>query len=113
MLDVTEPRLVTYRPGSVDAVAAAAGRLLDPRGSPPGVGDIEVLARGHDFVDAVEDVSVEDDLRRLEQGGQLVHGARPDDGRSDGRVVEGEDHGQLGQAHARFFGQVVQIVDGG
>jgi hypothetical protein len=63
---------------------ATSGRL--ERGAGPAtIGGVEVDARRDDLVDAVEYGVVEDHVRRRELALEMLHRARADDRRRDGR----------------------------
>src|ERR1700722_11809322 len=86
------------RHGSASAGSAAERRVLDGGRYPSDIGDVEVGPRRDDLVDPVEDVGAQTELERRKLGFEVLHGARPDDGRRDGRVLEDEAQRQLEQA---------------
>src|SRR5579875_705098 len=87
--------------------------LAHPRRGPTMVGRVEVLARGHDLVDLVQDGVLQADVSGLQHPGQLFHGPGPDDGRGDGRVGEHEGHRHLGEAVASLARQLGERVHRG
>src|SRR4051794_37960347 len=72
------------------ASAAAPPGAGDGRGHVPRVGPGEVRAGRDDVVDGVEQLVVEADLVRAELTLEVLHRARPDDGRRDARVLQHE-----------------------
>src|ERR1700704_2327956 len=73
---------------------------------PSAVGRVDVRAGREDLVDAVEQCLVEGDVRRGELAVQMLHRARPDDRRRDGRVVEHERDGELDERDPCLVGEL-------
>ena len=65
-----------------------------------------------DLVDAVEDRGVEDDVAGRELGFELLHGARAEDGGSDGWVVEHEGDRHLDERDSNLVCEDGELLDG-
>jgi len=87
-------------------------RRFQVRVDPPSVGGIEVHARRDDLVDAVQHGLVQDDVGRGELAFEMLHGARPDDRRGDGRVIGDERDRELDERDPGLVSELSELVGG-
>src|SRR5450432_1107041 len=74
---------------------------------------VELRARRHDLVDAVENVVAQYDVRAGQQILKLLGGSGPDEHRRDRRVRSHERDGEVGQWHPRLGRYLRELLNGG
>src|SRR5262245_10531653 len=78
----------------------------------PGVGLGGGARAGEDLVEAVEGLLVEGEVQAAGGRGELVDGARADDGGGDAGAAEHPGHGDVGGVGAQLGAQVLVGADG-
>src|SRR4029077_8123547 len=92
-------RSVTAR--SLRRGRAAPLRSVEPPAAPAGVDGVQVRSRRDDLVDRIENVGAENDVGSVELALELLHRARADDRRRDGRMAKDEGESEVDERQAR------------